>query len=370
MKTYVFRLLAGFFIIVLIIGAVFLVRHRKAQLVDLPQPEIRPVPVIIKSGNWGRLPVIRHHLGTITPEAEAVISAQTTGYLTALYKDVGDRVKQGEAVAAVDMRLSEARKNALAEELAGAREDLATKEAIRNRRRQLIQNRAVSREALEESELAVNLAQSRVRRLEQELAAARVSLSFSRLESFFDGMITERMKETGDLVVTGTPIFRVEDPSRGYNILVQVPQETAAAILPEARASLLHGDNVLETMVTRVRPAIVSGNLATLEISSPDRPFGLPSYAVIGVDLTVAEPEGWVLDADTLLETGLETLVFAVLENSTVTPVPVTVLGRSGRRMVVSGPLKEGVSLASGPESLLLSLGPGMRVLPIEGMTP
>lgn len=314
--------------------------------------------------------IARHYLGVIEPEAEAVLSAQTTGYLTALYKDVGDRLNKGEAAAEIDTQLSEAKKNALAAELAGAREDLAIKKTIRDRRRKLVLNRAVSQETLDESELAASLAESRVLRLEQELAAAAVSLSFSRLESFFDGVVTERMQEIGDLVTTGSPVFRIEDPDRGYKILVRVPQETAASLAPCAPVRLTHEDKTLETAVRRTHPAIVSGNLATVEITVPERPFGLPSYGAVGVDLTVSEVEGWIVDADCLLETGKESLLFVITDDMTVSPTAVTVVGRSKFRAVVDGPLKAGSSLAAGPESMLLALGPGVRVLPAAGGAP
>lgn len=366
MKKIVVRSVVGILAVALILGGVLLVRHRKAQLANQPAPPSRPIAVFTKSGQWGRLAVTRHYIGTIKPEAEAVLSAQTTGYISALYKDLGDRLKKGEIAAEIDARLSRARKNALIAELAGAREDLSFKKTLRNRRRKLFKRRAVSKETLDEAEVSLTLAKSRVRSLEQELAAAKVSLSFSRLESFFDGLVTERMKTIGDLVTTGTPLFRVEDPDQGYKILVRVPQETAADLAPKAPVRLTHGDKSLETSVDRVHPAIVSGNLATVEIRSPSRPFGLPSYAVVGVDLIVAEPEGWIVDADCLLETDAETLVFPLADDGTVSPAKVTVQGRSGARAVVDGPLTEGVSLAAGPESLLLTLRQGVRVFPIS----
>ena len=113
MKRFFLRFATILTLLALVAGAALLVRHRKAQLAHQPPPKIRPVPVAVKSCEQGRLPLVRHYLGTLTPEAEAVISAQTTGYLTALYKDVGDRLTTGETLADVDMRLSEARKNDL-----------------------------------------------------------------------------------------------------------------------------------------------------------------------------------------------------------------------------------------------------------------
>ena len=370
MKKLFLRSLAVILAAMLILAAAALVRHRKAQLADQPTPPHPPVAVFTKSAKWGRLSVTRHYLGIIKPEAEAILSAQTTGYLTALDKDVGDRLRRGEAAAEIDTRLAEAHEKALVAELSGARDDLTTKEKIRSRRRDLLHSRVVSQETLDEAELAAVLAKNRVSRLEQELSAARVSLSFSRLESFFDGIVTERMKETGDLVTTGTPVFRVENPDRGYKILVRVPQETAATLARNGPVRLSHGDKGLETIVDRVHPAIVSGHLATVEIKQRNRPFGLPSYGAVGVDLTVSEPEGWVVDADCLLETGSQTLVYLLSDEMTVAPVVVTVLGRSGARAVVDGPLTAESTLAAGPESMLLTLGPGVRVFPVPGGAP
>lgn len=369
MKKTLSRSLAGILIAILVLAAVFLVLHRKAQLANQPPPKPRPVAVLVKSAQWGSLAVTRHYLGNIKPEAEAVLSAQITGYITALNKDVGDRLQKGEAAAEIDMRLSKAKESALAAELVGAREDFVIKETVRDRRRQLILTRAISREALDEAVLAASLAESRVRRLEQELLAATVSLSFSSLESFFDGIVTERMKETGDLVTMGTPVFRVENPDQGYKILVRVPQETAAILDRNAPVQLTHEGKVIEMTVDRIHPAIVSGNLATVEIKSPSLPFGLPSYAVVGVDLTVDEPKGWIVDADCILETGKKTLVFSIAEDMTISPVIVTILGRSGSRVVVDGPLTDKTALAAGPESLLLMLGPEVQVIPVSGGT-
>lgn len=365
MKKTFFRLLTITVLLLLILAAIMLVKRRRAELAARPVAPVRPVAVIVKSVHRGQLAVTRHYLGTIEPEAEARLTSQTTGYLTALYKDVGDRLKKGEIVAKVDPRLAEARKKALAAELDGAQEDLTIKETIRDRRRRLIEKKAVSQEALDEAELAARMAKSRVQSLREELTGAQISLSFSRLESMFSGVVSERLLEVGDLVTTGSPVLRVENPERGYKIIVRVPQETATHLVPGSPARLSADNKSLVTVIDRIYPAIITGKLATVEIKSPTRPFNLPSYAELGVNLTVAEPEGWIIDTDCLLETGNNAVVFIVGSGPTVSPQPVTVLGRSGALAVVEGPLSATVTLAAGPESMLLTLGDGVKILPL-----
>ncbi|MDA3895166.1 MAG: efflux RND transporter periplasmic adaptor subunit [Desulfobacteraceae bacterium] len=359
--------------ITLIAAAIMLVRHRKAELANLALPLIRPIPVHIRTAISGNLPVTDHYLGTIEPVVEAVLSAQTTGYLIAIHKDVGDRLVAGESVAEIDDRLPGNQKSALEAELAGAREELEVKKKMLNRRKELSKNKVIPRESLDEANLAYELAFSRVGRLKQELEAANVSLSFSRIRSLFDGVVTERMKDFGDMVMPGTPVLRIEDTQQGYKVLVHVPQETATRISPDMPLQLIQGVNAMgavnamDAVVYRIHPAITVGNLATVEIRVSRRPFGLPTYGTVGVDLIIEVPRGLVVSSDCILEQETGSLVFEIQENQSIRPVFVQILGRNHDQAVIEGDISSGSKLAAGPESMLLQVSRHGRIVPIFG---
>ena len=98
MKKNTKSTMAILIIAALIIAAVMLVRHRKSELANLELPLIRPIPVHIKTAISGKLPIIEHYLGTIEPVIEAILSAQTTGYIISIHKDVGDRIDRKSVV--------------------------------------------------------------------------------------------------------------------------------------------------------------------------------------------------------------------------------------------------------------------------------
>ncbi|GAB6097443.1 hypothetical protein JCM14469_36970 [Desulfatiferula olefinivorans] len=370
MKKQFFRILALLIVLFLMVGAGLLVRHRKSGLANQATPEIRPLPVVITTPDWGVLPLSIHELGVIEPLRSAVLSAQISGELFRVHKDVGDPVRRGEILADIDPRLTEARKQALSAELTGARQDLDIKTAIRDRRRALIREKAIALETLDEAELATSLALSRVLRLEQDLRAADLSLSFARMTAIDDGVVTERMKDPGDLVAPGTPVLRIESPEAGYRVLVRVSYKVLAGLAPKAEVLLVEGSRTLKATLDRIHPAIVSGRLATVEIRTPTRPFGLPSNATVGVVLTTGRPEGWRVSETCLLETDTQTLVFAVNDKNRVSPRPVTVLGRAGGLAVVTGEISETDRLVTGPEYLLLKLDPAVPVLPVPEDAP
>ncbi|RJP76978.1 MAG: efflux RND transporter periplasmic adaptor subunit [Desulfobacteraceae bacterium] len=353
--------------IVVIVFAVLLLRHRKSELAGLPVPAVHPLPVHIKTADKGSLDITGHYLGTIEPVVETVLSAQTTGYVLSIHKDVGDLFSAGEPLAEIDNRLSIHQKAALEAELAGAIKNYEVKKTIRDRRKELYATSVVSKEAFEEADLDYESARSRMQRLQQDRDAADISLSFTQIRSLRNGIITARLKSPGDMVLPGTPVLKAEDPGRGYKVLVQVPLETITQLSEDTRATLIHGSNTVDAAVYRIHPAITSGSLATIEIRSTGRPFGLPSYGSIGVDLVLETLTGLIVSSDCILEQETGTWVFAVQDNRTVRPIPVTILGNSRGQAVMEGALEPGTPLAAGPESMLLQLSKHGQVIPISG---
>lgn len=367
MRKHIKRLTVLLFGIALIVSAVMLVHHRKSQLKNLPRPDLRRIPVYIKAVKHGKLEVVEHYLGSIEPVVETVISAQATGYLMLIGKDVGDWLQAGEIVASIDDRLLKRQKYALEAELAGVREDVEVKKVIKERREELVRHNATARENFDEANLAYQMALSRVQKLEHELEAAKVNLAFTGIHSISDGIVTDRMKDPGDMVMPGTPVFKMEDPKQGYKVLVRVPQETIILLSDNSPVFLTFGSNVIQTTIYRVYPSITIGQLATIEIRVPERPFGLPSYSKIGVDLIVEAPEGLIVSMDCILEQETGAMIFEIQGNQEVRPVPIIILGRNKDQGVIDGDIRPESILAAGPESMLLQLSKNSKIMRISG---
>ena len=63
--------------------------------------------------------------------------------------------------------------------------------------------------------------------------AADTTEAFSRIVAPFDGMVTEKMVETGNMAAPGTPLMRVED-TRGFRLDVRVDESRIGRIAPGA----------------------------------------------------------------------------------------------------------------------------------------
>jgi RND family efflux transporter MFP subunit len=180
--------------------------------------------------------------GTTQAFTDAPIFARTNGYVKGWYFDIGAHVKQGQLLAEietpeVDQQLEQARAD-----LETAQANLRQAQITADRWRALLETDSVSKQetdqavsALSAMKATVNSNAANVRRLEQ-------LQGFEKIEAPFDGVITARNVERGDLVSTGStaagkPLFNIAQ-SGTLRIQIDVPQSEAVNIQDGQKASI------------------------------------------------------------------------------------------------------------------------------------
>jgi RND family efflux transporter MFP subunit len=179
-----------------------------------------------KSGGALTLP------GDVQAFASAPINAQVSGYVQKWFFDIGAHVKKGDLLAQIDPRTYEAAlaqaKGALARDsatLANAHEDLKRYQAL------AAQN-AISVQKLATQQATADAGAGIVESDRAQVAQAAINLAYTRVVAPFDGIVTSRTVDVGNLVTTGanaTPLFTVADQSK-VRLYVRVPQNYAPYI--------------------------------------------------------------------------------------------------------------------------------------------
>jgi RND family efflux transporter MFP subunit len=175
--------------------------------------------------------------GDVQAFTTAPIYAQVSGYLQKWYFDIGAKVKKNDLLAQIDPRTYQAAleqaKGALARDsatLANAKVDLARYQALS------AQN-AISEQQLATQQATVLADAGIVETDQAQLSQAAINLAYTRIIAPFDGIVTTRAVDVGNLVTVGTPsststpLFTVTDRSR-LRIYVRVPQNYASYIRP------------------------------------------------------------------------------------------------------------------------------------------
>ena len=365
MKRSVPAILSALLILIIAAGALFLSNARRAELGDKSPAKPPVYAVYIDTAETGSLLVKRKYVGIVEAAASSTISFRVTGQITTAEKDAGDRVDRGERIAKVDARPPEQQKQTLEAELKGAQSELVRAEQRLARRRPLLEKGHIDRDTFEDAKTAYETARSRTDALSARLASARIDLAYTTARAPFDGVITRRYKQQGDLAMPGEPVYAMENPAAGFKVMARIPRETALSAAPDDRVLVRFGDRTIDAALHRIHPSTTEGRLAVAEIRLENRPFGLPSGSFVAVEMQTVEASGVLVSGRSVLEDKTGARVFRIDNENRVRAVKVTVKGRQGELAVLSGPIDTGDRLVRAEESMLLRLTDGQKIRPV-----
>jgi membrane fusion protein (multidrug efflux system) len=136
--------------------------------------------------------------GTLHPIRAAVLSTEEPGVVARIHRDKGTRVRASSPILELDRRILEAQK----ESTESARR---LRQFNEEKTRQLFDQNSVSGQEM-------LLAHTQLEQAEAEAKIARLRYERALIRAPFDGFITDRYVELGELVAPGTRIARIVDP--------------------------------------------------------------------------------------------------------------------------------------------------------------
>src|SRR5690242_2100323 len=181
--------------------------------------------------------------GNVMPFISSPIYARTSGYVRNYYTDIGARVKKGQLLAEidtpeVDQQLQQSRSN-----LATAQANLKLAEITKNRYSELLKASAVTQKDADNAIGTYNANNSIVQANQANVKQLETLQSFEKIYAPFDGIVTVRNIDVGDLINSGsapgtkTDLFHIAQPGK-FRVYVYVPEEYSQAATPGLTADL------------------------------------------------------------------------------------------------------------------------------------
>ncbi len=361
-------------IVLIVIGLVAVRMKRMHEKESAPLVKIVPPAVQVATVAEGRVVHTRHVLGTVIGSDEAEVAPRIMGRVLGVRVREGAMVKAGQLLAVIDPReiqdavaQAEAEVAAAREALTAARSAYDAQHAATARDKTLFEAKAISQEQWDRSRAAdeaaaarLEAARSQVTVAEKRLDQARTRLGYTRLTAPFDGVVSARLGDPGDLAVPGRPLLKMVH-ARGVRVRAEVPAEDFTTLRVGQPVTLSLGDMTVQAAVSRVFPAMGKAHLATFEVDLSEPPAGFVSGATVGVDLELQGAEGVRVPADALLDGENGSWVFKVVDGA-VHPVKVTILARSLDDAVVQGGVAVGDSVVVARPSRLMTFADGAKV--------
>jgi RND family efflux transporter MFP subunit len=366
-----------------------LAREREALAAVRESPVKHPVVSVIHPGK-GQPTAELMLPGNIEPLYSANIYARANGYVDRRNVDIGTKVKAGQVLAVisspeVDQQLQQANaalgQSEAALQQASAALDQAKANAelarlTKERDLPLGAQRAISRQIVDEAVQTYSARVADVAAAKANIAAAEANVkanranvarleqmqSFERIRAPFDGVITERNVERGDLVnggsaIAGKPLFAIAQSGK-LRVQVDVPQSQAVNIRDGQKALLHVRERTGRTYTgTVVRTASALDNaartmLTEVQVDNKDGSLLPGMYAQV----TFTIPQGrtsFLIPTSALVIDRNGTRVVTVSEAGKIHFVPVTVGRDMGTQVEVLGGLDGTESIVGSPSDLL-----------------
>lgn len=189
------------------------------------------IPVEISLVSQQDVPVWQRGVGVVKPIQQVEIKPQVDGILQKIWVQEGELVKQGQLLAELDDRASQAMLAQAEAQLKVTQSKLQVAERDLNRFVGLRQSEAISAQQKEQQQALVNQLNAEVQQAKAAIAAAQVQLSFSKIHSPVAGMVGIRNVDVGNYV-------RPTDSSGLFSVIQQQPIQVEMA-LPQAVVSQL-----------------------------------------------------------------------------------------------------------------------------------
>jgi RND family efflux transporter MFP subunit len=282
--------------VLLVCGVVmFVVRSRESHalaagtIANVPEPVSVTYPAEYVMNGQISLP------STLQAYEDSPIYARTSGYVARWLVDIGARVRKGQLLAVisapeVDQELNQARAM-----LSQTEANVTLAEVTTKRYRDLIHTNAVAQQELDANNQNLNAqratlqaGQANVKRLEEMQA-------FEQVTAPFDGVVTQRLVNEGDLVNAGNggngaQLFHIAEIST-MRVFIPVPENLGGEIRPglKAQLSLIEfPQRTFTGVVVRTNHAIDPGShtlLTEVDVPNPAGELMPGAYANVQLGL-------------------------------------------------------------------------------------
>ena len=303
--------------------------------------------------------------GNLVPHARVAVMAKLPGTLSRVAVDIGDRVRTGEVVAALDRREIDAQVDAAAAAVNVARAGVESAEAALanavleyDRAQNLFEKGAVPRQRLDAAETARrastaqrDLANATLAQTEAALRRSREIQRDATLTSPIDGVVVERNYDAGSLVSPGDnkPVVVVAD-LRVMKLQAGVSELEAGRLrvgMPARISVQARPGEVVNGTVAAIAPEVDARNrhfAIEVRTTNPGNllsgMYGTATIPLQRVDGVVAVPRESVISRG-------GTRVALRIENNTVSEVPVTEGLATSTQVEIASGLKAGDTIVA-----------------------
>ena len=295
------------------------------------------------------------------------IYSRVSGYLDKWLVDIGDRVKRGQVLASIDTPDLDSQLDAAKAELNAAEAETKVKESEAEFARTSydrwrdspagvvsVQEREAKKAAFDSSIAQLNAARARVNVDQAKVNGLTSLAAFKSVSAPFDGVITERRVDPGDLVTAGstastTPLFVIEQSDR-IRVFTSVPQDVAEKLKVGSPVRVVTGGGsgrAYEGQIVRMTGSLdPKARTMRVEADLPNPDYALATGMYVRTQIQFSRQASMQLPASALIFRSDEPQVAVVGKDDKIEFRNVVIASDDGNSVEISSGVSEGERVA------------------------
>lgn len=256
-----------------------------------PPPAPRPVLTItitpITTETFGPF------TGTVQARYQTQLGFQTSGRMTARDVYVGDLVRKGQRLAALDPTISQFALTRAKADVVDAEARLTYAQGIAARQVALTASGAASQAALDEAVAGRDTAKARLDQANAALLLAEQQIEYTQLDASFDGVVTSWSAEVGQFVGDGQAVVTIARPDI-REAAVDIPDNLIHRVVPGQEFSVRLQSSpqfVARARVREIDPLadpVTRSHRVLLSLQDPVPAFRLGTTITVTVERDIA----------------------------------------------------------------------------------
>lgn len=274
----------GLFAVAALLAVVIIRRTTHKREVEAATRAMATMTVTIIQPQPGPPETVLSLPGSVQPFYEAPIYARTNGYLKKWYVDIGAEVKAGQVLAEIDAPEIDQQLNQAYAVREQAKANLALAKSTADRWLGLISKNAVAQQDVDEKSGELAARRAALTAAEADVSRLENLQSFKKITAPFDGVVTTRNTDIGNLInaggaSAGQELFRVAQIGT-LRVYVHVPEGESGSVAIGTPAS--------------IALASAPGSPATGKVVGTAKAID-PQSRTLLVEIQVPNPEGKLL---------------------------------------------------------------------------
>jgi len=218
---------------------------------DQATAQIKTVNAQAITLNLTEIPVTDATPGAVISEQQVQVASRLMGYIHDIAVHEGDTVKAGQLLFTIDPTDIKGQVNQARAGVAQAEAALSDAQADFERFSNLYKEESIPKVQYDKVKLQFNIAQSQANAARAGLNTAESQLRYAEVRSPINGIVTQKMANTGDLAAPGRPVLAVENPAK-LMIQTSVSDETYAHLKMGGSATVEIAGNTMPGKIVRL----------------------------------------------------------------------------------------------------------------------